>query len=152
MYRIGYILLSILTLFMEVVIVIASIQSGFFNVLFAGGIFLIIFMFLLGHFEMKMFAKMEDKEGLDWFLFILCFPSVIFTLILALFGKTTFEWADSLPTDSNKSNKTYKVTTDSSGKEVIVDSDGNKVTSVDFVNWDGGIYGTDGKKYEKKND
>ncbi|MBR2330553.1 MAG: hypothetical protein IKA40_04835, partial [Clostridia bacterium] len=137
MYRFGYILLSLFTLFMEIIIVIASIESGFFNVLFAGGIFLIIFMFVLGHYEMKMFAAMEDKEVFDWVLFILCFPSVIFTLILALLGKATFEWADSLPKDSpQKSSKTYKVTTDSAGTEVIVDSDGNEVTRVDFVNWD----------------
>ena len=152
MYRFGYILLSLFIMFMEVGIIFMSISSGFFAAMFSSGIFLWVFMFVLGHYEMKMFAAMEDKEVFDWVLFILCFPSVIFTLILALLGKATFEWADSLPQDSPKPSGTYKVTTDSSGKEVIVDSDGNKVTSVDFVNWDGGIYGTDGNKYEKKGD
>lgn len=155
MYRLGLILLSLFTIFMETIIVIVSMQSGFFTVMFlSGGIFLVALMFLLGYFEMRVFGPMEDKLWIDWIFFILCVPSILFTLLLAFFGKCTIEWASSYtpsyPDSKTSGNGKYKVTTDSAGTEIIVDSDGNKVTGVDFVNWDGGVYGTDGKKYDKK--
>ncbi len=152
MYRLGFILLCLFIMFMEAIIGIMSVSAGFFATMFSAGIFLWVFMFVLGHFEMQMFAAMDDRTWFDWIFFILCTPSVLFTLLLAYFGKVTIEWASSYtPTEKTSSkNETYKVTTDLSGREIIVDSKGDKVTSVDFVNWDGGVYGTDGKKYDKK--
>ena len=101
---------------------------------------------------MTIFFDMDDRTWFDWILFILCVPSVLFFLILKKIGILTIKWANTVSYSSTPTKKSshYKITTDSAGTEIIVDENGNKVTNVDYTNWDGGVYGTDGKKYEKK--
>ena len=55
--------------------------------------------------------------------------------------------ASGLP--SVKSDK-VKVTTDSIGREIVIDSEGNEIDKVDSYDWDGNVRGQSGRKYEKK--
>ena len=66
-----------------------------------------------------------------------------------LFGFTLKEMFSGSGLSSGRSDK-VKVTTDSIGREIVVDSEGNKIDSVDSYDWDGNVRGQSGKKYIKK--
>ncbi len=153
MRRFGFILLSLVIIVVEVFFVLACIESDILTTIFMGGFGMILVMFLLGYYEFQLFSAMDDRMILDWIIFILSSPAVLFTWLLMAFGKVTIEWADTVRYESPKiEKKKYKLDTDLSGVDVIVDQNGNEQTKVDFVNWDGAVYGRDGKKYEPKDD
>ena len=51
---------------------------------------------------------------------------------------------------SKASSKRVKVTTDSIGRAIVVDSEGNEIDKVDSYDWDGNVRGRSGEKYMKK--
>ena len=153
--KFSFYFLSLITIVFETMLFIVAIDSGFnelMSLMFNGGIFLVILFFAIGVFVCKNFAPIKRKSFFDWLLFLLCTPMMLFALLVAIFAKGVYEWAKTpLPqSTSNKSTK-YRVSTDLAGTPKIYDGDGNEVTRVDFVNYDGAVYGTDGNKYEPKN-
>ena len=154
--KFSFYFLSLITIVFEIMLFIVAIDSGFndlMSLMFNGGIFLVILFFVIGVFVCKNFAPIERKNFFDWLLFLLCTPMMLFALLVAIFAKGVYEWAKTpLPQSSTaKKNTKYRVSTDLAGTPKIYDGDGNEVTGVDFVNYDGAIYGKDGNKYEPKN-
>ncbi len=154
--KFSFYFLSLITIVFEIMLFIVAIDSGFndlMSLMFNGGIFLVILFFVIGVFVCKNFAPIEKKTFFDWLLFSLCTPMMLFALLVAIFAKGAYEWAKTPlpPSSTSKKSTKYRVSTDLAGTPKIYDGDGNEVTGVDFVNYDGAIYGRDGNKYEPKN-
>lgn len=83
---------------------------------------------------------------MDKLMLILNTPCLVACLLFGFTLKEMFTGSGM----QTKSSDQVKVTTDSLGREIIVDSDGNKIDTVDSYDWDGNARGQSGKKYTKK--